>query len=156
CIYTDANSVAVIAYLDAAAVLKRPEYPERALKILDFLWRHNRDEQQGMFHYFDKGPQIPGLLVDQARMGIALMRAFVATGANSLLLRATKLAEGIVSRLACPEGGYFDRGQSELGFFGPRLVLIDQNSLAASFFVMLADATKQSQHKDAAIAAFTA
>jgi len=156
CIYTDANSVAVIAYLDGAVVLKRPEYQERALKILDFLWRHNRDEQQGMFHYFDKASQIPSLLVDQARMGIALMRAFVATGENSLLDRATKLADVIVSRLACAEGGYFDRGPSELGFFGPRLVLIDQNGLTASFFLMLAGVTKQSKHKDAAIAAFSA
>lgn len=156
CIYTDANSLAAIAYLEAAAALKHPDYQARALKILDFLWHHNRDEQRGMFHYFDGVPQIPGLLIDQARMGIALARAFAATGEDSLLDRATKLADVIVSRLACAEGGYFDRGQSELGFFGPRLILIDQNGLTASFFLMLANATKQSKHKDAAIAAFSA
>jgi len=156
CIYTDANSLAAIAYLEAAAALKHPDYQARALKVLDFLWHHNRDEQRGMFHYFDGAPQIPGLLIDQARMGIALARAFAATGEDSLLDRATKLTDVIVSRLACAEGGYFDRGQSELGFYGPRLILIDQNGLTASFFLMLASATKQSKHKDAAIAAFSA
>ncbi|HEY1234605.1 MAG TPA: DUF255 domain-containing protein [Candidatus Binatia bacterium] len=156
CIYTDANSLAVIAYLDAGAVLRRPEYQEQGLKILEFLWHHNRDQRQGMFHFFDKAPQIPGLLIDQARMGIALMRAYTATGENSLLDRATNLAEGIVSRLACAESGYFDRGPSELGFFGPRLVLIDQNGLAASFFLMLANATRQPKYRDAAIDAFSA
>ncbi len=156
CIYTDANALAVIAYLDAAAALKHSEYQERALKILEFLWHHNRDEQYGMFHYFDKAPQIPGLLIDQARMGLALMRAFVAAGENTFLLRATKLADGIVSRLACPEGGYFDRTPSELGFFGTRLVLIDQNGLTASFFLMLANATREPKYRDAACDAFKA
>ncbi|HEX7232076.1 MAG TPA: DUF255 domain-containing protein [Candidatus Binatia bacterium] len=156
CIYTDANSLAVIAYLDAAAVLKRPEYQERALKILDFLWYHNRDEQYGMFHYFDSAPQIPGLLIDQARMGIALARAFAATGDDSFLDRAAKLADIVLSRQACAQGGYFDRGPSPLGFFGPRLLLIDQNGLMASFFLMLANATKEPKYRDAALAAFSA
>jgi uncharacterized protein len=156
CIYTDANSVAVIAYLDAAAVLKRPEYQEQALKILEFLWHRNRDEEYGMFHYFDNAPQIPGLLIDQARMGIALARAFAATGDDRFLDRATKLADIVLSRQACAQGGYFDRGPSELGFFGPRLILIDQNGLAASFFLMLAGATNEPKYRDAAIDAFKA
>ena len=156
CVYTDANAMAVIAYLDAAAVLKRPEYQERALKILDFLWHHNRDEQQGMFHYFDKAPQIPGLLVDQARMGIALMRGYAATGEDNYLDRAAKLADMVLLHLRCAEGGYFDRGPSELGFFGPRLLLIDQNGLTASFFLMLAHARREPKYRDAAIDAFRA
>ncbi|HEX5606052.1 MAG TPA: DUF255 domain-containing protein [Candidatus Binatia bacterium] len=156
CIYTDANALAVIAYLDAAAILNRPEHEARALKVLDFLWHHNRDEQRGMFHYFDEAPQIPGLLIDQARMGIALVRAFVATGENSLLDRATKLADVIVAQLACPAGGYFDRGQSDLDFFGPRLILIDQNGITASFFLMFANATGDAKYRDAAVRAFSA
>jgi uncharacterized protein len=156
CIYTDANSLAVVAYLEAAARLKRPDHAARALKVLDFLWHRNRDEQRGMFHYFDEAPQIPGLLIDQARMGIALVRAFAATGENSLLDRATKLADIIVAQLACPAGGYFDRGQSDLDFFGPRLILIDQNGVTASFFLVLAKATGQWKYRDAAISAFSA
>jgi len=155
-IYTDANSLAVIAYLDAASRLNRPEHEARALNVLDFLWHHNRDEQRGMFHYFDESPQIPGLLIDQAPMGIALLRAFAATGENTLLDRATKLADVIVTQLACPAGGYFDRGQSDLDFFGPRLILIDQNGVTASFFLMLANATGQAKYRDAAISAFSA
>jgi uncharacterized protein YyaL (SSP411 family) len=155
CIYTDANALAVSAYLDAAAMLNRPEHQSRALKVLDFLWGHNRDEG-GMFHYFDEAPQVPGLLIDQAWMGIALVRAFAATGETGLLDRATKLADVIVAQLECAGSGYFDRGQSDLDFFGPRLILIDQNGIAASFFLMLAKATGQAKYRDAAVSAFSA
>ncbi|MGE5060302.1 MAG: hypothetical protein ACM3N3_13775, partial [Betaproteobacteria bacterium] len=132
-----------------------PEHQSRALKVLDFLWDHNRDER-GMFHYFDEAPQVPGLLIDQARMGIALVRAFAATRETSLRDRATKLADVIVAQLECAGSGYFDRGQSDLNFFGPRLILIDQNGIAASFFLMLAKATGQAKYRDAAVGAFSA
>jgi len=155
CIYTDANALAVSAYLDAAAMLNRPELESRALKVLDFLWDHNRDER-GMFHYFDDAPQVPGLLMDQARMGIALVRAFAATGKKSLLDRATQLADVIVAQLKCAGSGYFDRSQSDLNFFGPPLILIDQNGVTASFFVQLANATRQARYRDAAVSALSA
>lgn len=156
CIYTDANALAVIAYLEAAARFNHFKHKARALHVLEFLWHHNRDEQRGMFHYFDEAPQIPGLLIDQVRMGIALVRAFAATGDNSLLDRATELADVVVAQLACPVGGYFDRGQSDLDFLGPRLILIDQNGVTASFFLMLANATGQAKYRDAAVSAFSA
>jgi hypothetical protein len=62
----------------------------------------------------------------------------------------------VLLHLRCAEGGYFDRGPSELGFFGPRLLLIDQNGLTASFFLMLAHARREPKYRDAAIDAFSA
>jgi uncharacterized protein YyaL (SSP411 family) len=38
----------------------------------------------------------------------------------------------------------------------PRLILIDQNGVTASFFLMLANATGQAKYRDAAISAFSA
>jgi uncharacterized protein len=149
-VYTDANAQAIVAYLDGAVILQRPDLKTRALNILDFLWRCCRNDHAGMFHYFDKAPQVPGLLVDQAWMGIALVRAFHASGEAMRLEGAKELGEIIVSRLTNPAGGYFDRGKSELGFFGSPLSLIDQNGMAASFFLALADATNDPSYREAA------
>lgn len=156
CVYTDQNAQAIVAYLDAAVVLGRPECKERALAALDFLWRRNRSEGEGMFHYSDEAPRGPGLLADQALMGIALVEAFRATGDHDFLDRAVQLADFIRAHLTNSGGGYYDRGESPLGFFGARLTLIDQNGLAASFFLMLAEATKETKYREAALWALSA
>ena len=103
-----------------------------------------------MFHYSDEAPRAPGLLTDQARMGIALVQAFRATGESNFLERAAQLAEFVRARLTNLTGGYYDRGESPLGLFGARLTLIDQNGVAASFFLMLAKATKETKYREAA------
>jgi uncharacterized protein YyaL (SSP411 family) len=119
--------------------------------VLNFLWRFNRSEQDGMFHYSDGAPHAPGLLIDQAQMGLALVRAFQATGEAQFLERSSELAELIRHRLTNPAGGYYDRGESALGFFGARLTLIDQNGVAALFFLKLAETTKEASHRAAAL-----
>ncbi len=156
CVYTDANAQAITAYLAAADVLNQSTYKTRALSVIEYLWRHNRSEHQGMFHYSDGAPHAAGLLNDQARMGIALVQAYRASNEVSFLERAKELAEFILLHLSNPGGGYFDRGKSELEFFGSRLSLIDQNGTAASFFLMLADVTKERKHGDAAFSALAA
>jgi uncharacterized protein len=156
CVYTDANAQAVVAYLAAADTLKRVDCRPRALSVLDFLWRHNRSEREGMFHYSDGSPHAAGLLSDQAHMGIALVRAFRATNENDFLERAKGLAEFILLHLGNGDGGYFDRGEGDLGFLGSRLALVDQNGVAAKFFLILADATNEAKYRDAALWALRA
>jgi uncharacterized protein len=156
CVYTDANAAAIVAYLDAAGILNRSHLKTQALGVLEFLWDRCRSADEGMYHCYDEGPRAPGLLIDQARMGIALVQAFHAAGEAVFLERAKELAKMIVSRLANPKGGYFDRGQSELGFFGARLRLIDQNGITASFFLRLAAATDDPAYRDAALRALGA
>jgi uncharacterized protein YyaL (SSP411 family) len=109
-----------------------------------------------MFHYSDDAAHLPGLLIDQASMGLALVQAFHATGDASFLKCANELAEFVLARLTNPAGGYFDRGESALSFFGERLTLIDQNGIAALFFLKLADAMKETKYRDAALWALNA
>ena len=94
-----------------------------------------------MCHYYDGAPRRPGCSKIRRKWGCALVQAYRATGDSSFLERAKELAEFIVSRTDKSDGGYFDRGQSELAFFGARLTLIDQNGVAASFFFRLAAAS---------------
>ena len=156
CIYTDANAQAIGAYLDAAEILEKPSYRERALKALDFLWDHCRCSNGGMFHYFDGTAHVPGLLNDQVRMGTALVRAHGSTGAAKYLEQAADLAEFILSGLKNPYGGYYDLAIPGSAYLSFRLTLIEQNGAAASFFLGLAEATRELKYRDAALWALNA
>jgi uncharacterized protein len=150
CVYTDANAQAISAYLDAAAILGRTDCKERALSVLEFLWSHSRSATEGMYHYYDGTPHVPGLLNDQAGMGAALIEAHHATGETAYLERARELAEFVLARLRNPEGGYFDLGAGELGFLKFRLTALEQNGAAAFFFLKLAQAGREPKYFEAA------
>jgi uncharacterized protein YyaL (SSP411 family) len=151
CVYTDANALAIGAYLEAAKMLGRPDRKRIALNVLEFLWSRCWNEGEGVYHYFDTAPRVPGLLIDQARMGVALIHAYRATSDRNFIERAKKLAGFILTHLTNPDGGYYDCGHSELSIFGSRLTLIDQNGIAASFFLMLADTSKDMRYREAAL-----
>jgi uncharacterized protein YyaL (SSP411 family) len=156
CVYTDANALAIGAYLEAAAILAKPSYQERALRALEFVWKHCRCPEGGMFHYFDGAAHVPGLLNDQARMGTALLQAHKVTGEIDYLDRATRLAEFILAGFKNPAGGYYDIAASGPAYLSFRLTLIEQNGTAASFFLALADATGDPRYRDAALWALNA
>jgi uncharacterized protein YyaL (SSP411 family) len=158
CIYTDANAQTVVAYLEAAAILGKASCQERALKGLEFLWKHCRSENGGMFHYFDGAPHLEGMLNDQTRTGTALVHAHENTGEDKYLERAKELAEFILTKLKNPEGGYYDLPMEGTAYLSLRLTLIEQNGTAALFFLALAEATREERYRGAArwaLAAFT-
>jgi uncharacterized protein YyaL (SSP411 family) len=103
-----------------------------------------------MFHYFDVAPHVPGLLQDQAQMGIALLRAYEATGDVKYLDRARQLVEFILVELKNPAGGFYDIRAQDSASLKLRLTLIEQNGAAASFFLRLAQATNDAKYRDAA------
>jgi uncharacterized protein YyaL (SSP411 family) len=150
CVYTDANAFASAAYLDAAVLLDKPAYCERGLAALEFLWQNCRSDVGGMFHYFDGAAHVPGLLQDQAQMGSALLRAYQVTGDDEYANRALRLAEFILTELKSPSGGFYDICTQDSAALKVRLILIEQNGAAASFFFSLAQATKDAKYRDAA------
>jgi uncharacterized protein len=156
CVYTDANAQAIGAYLEATEILGKPSCKERALKALDFLWDYCRCPDGGMFHYFDGAAHVPGLLNDQARIGTVLLKAHRATVEARYLERAKELAEFILSRLKNPDGGYYDLAVPGHAYLSFRLTLIEQNGAAASFFLALAEATREPRYHDAALWALCA
>jgi uncharacterized protein YyaL (SSP411 family) len=156
CVYTDANAVVSAAYLDAASLLGKPQYLERALGVQDFLWQNCRGDGAGMFHYFDGAPLVPGLLQDQAQMGSALLRAYAVTGDVAHLDRARQLAEFILTELSNPAGGFYDIRAQDSAALRLRLTLIEQNGAAASFFLALAQATSDAKYRAAVRHAFSA
>jgi uncharacterized protein YyaL (SSP411 family) len=151
CVYTDANAIASAAYLDAAELLNKPAYRERALTALEFLWQNCWCDNGGVFHYFDGTAHVPGLLQDQAQMGLALLRAYEsAEDATKYLDRALRLAEFTVDLLKNPAGGFYDIHAQDSAALKLRLTLIEQNGTAASFFLYLAQATNDAKYRAAA------
>lgn len=156
CVYADANARTVVAYLEASWILGRSDCKERALKALSFLWDHCLNPGGGMFHYFDGIPQIPGLLSDQVHMGTAILQAYRATGEAHYLERAKELAEFILVGFTNPAGGYYDLRTQGSAFLRFRLTLMEENGAAASFFLKLAEATKERRYRKAALWALSA
>lgn len=154
CIYTDANAQTIGAYLDASVALGKTEYKRIALGALEFLWSHGRNADGGMFHYLDDAPRVPGLLIDQVQMGLALLVAHAVTAEIKYRHRAQELAEFILARLKNPSGGYYDIATAGSAYLKLRLTLIEQNGPAASFFLQLAQATGEERCRDAALWAF--
>ena len=156
CIYVDSNGIAILAYLEAAAILNRPDCKERALRSLDFLWNRCWSDNSGMYHYFDGAPQLPGLLSDQAHFGLALVRAYLATQDGKYLDQARALAGFVIAHLKNPGGGYFDVSPSDFGIRKSPLTEISRNGIAALFFLKLAAASGEAQYHSAAHWAFDA
>ncbi len=155
-VYTDANAQTAIAYLKAATILGRLNCKERALKLIAFLLQECRYKEGGMFHCFDGSPKIPGLLMDQVYMGLALLEVYAVGKENSDLDRAEELAEYVVHKFKNSSGGYYDLcfpGRALLRF---RLTLIEQNGVVARFFLKLAEATKKEEYRKAALWALSA
>jgi uncharacterized protein len=150
CIYIDANALASCAYLDAADLLDNLHFRERALAVVEFLWQNCRGDGMAMCHYFDDAPHVPGLLQDQALMGLALARAYEATGEERYLERAKQLAEFILSQLENSAGGFYDVPAQDSAALRVRLSLIEQNGAAASFLLRVGRATGDAKYRAAA------
>jgi uncharacterized protein len=157
CVYTDANAVAIVAYLDAAETLRRTDCKERALRALEIIWDHCRAPGGGMFHYYlDGASYAPGLLSDQVFMGSALLKAYKVTGKREYRERAKELAEFVVARFKNPAGGYFDLETNGYAYLSLRMTLIEQNGPAASFFLALMQATGDFRWREATVWALSA
>jgi uncharacterized protein len=150
CIYTDANARTALAYLEAADLLGRAKLKERALSVIDFLCNRGRGADGGICHYHDDAPRLPGLLVDQAAMGSALLQAYRSSGDTPYLARARELAEFILARFKNPAGGYFDLCAGDPGFLKLRLTQVEGNGAAALFFLNLYGATNDQKYRQAA------
>jgi uncharacterized protein YyaL (SSP411 family) len=137
--YTSWNALAASAYLEASWALERPELAERALRVLDFLWRRCRKAGAGLYRFHDGRPHLPGLLGDQAQTAIAFLDAYEVTGDALYLKRAGELAAFVREHFADPEGGFFDAWDQDegLGRLRERQKSPAENATAAVLFTRL-------------------
>jgi uncharacterized protein YyaL (SSP411 family) len=106
--YVNWNAMMAAAFLQAGAVLDRPECNTLGLKVLERIWKEAWDVGSGMCHVLGRA-EPRGMLDDNVQAAAAFLDAYEATGAAVWLERAT----GIMTYCAGAywddaAGGYFD------------------------------------------------
>jgi uncharacterized protein YyaL (SSP411 family) len=162
--------MAISAYLEASWTRDRPDLRERAVRALDFLWVHLRDESGVMCRYLPppedssnrgagvqpaespKHPLVPGLLGDQAWTAAALLDAYEVTGDVIHLSRAQELLDLMIDRLGARGGGFFDTPAEHetLGRLSMRQRPVKENAIAAMALIRLARLTHEQRYEDIA------
>ncbi len=151
-IFTNQNAIAASALFKAASVLGEPRLAQRARGTLDFLLSELFDPARGMYHYWDGGYHLPGLLGDQAYMVRALVDAAQHAGANAYLKPARLIADAAIEHLASPGGGFYDTAYdpSAQGGLKRRDRSILENSVMAEALLRLAALTRDPDYADTA------
>ena len=105
--YVNWNAMMAGAFLEAGAVLDRPECNQLALKILERIWAEAWDVGTGMSHVL--GRREPrGMLDDNVQAAAAFLDAYEATGETTWLDRATQVMTYCGKAHADDTPGYFD------------------------------------------------
>ena len=105
--YVNWNAMMAGAFLQAGAVLDRPECNELALKVLDRIWDEAWNADGGMSHVLGR-PEPRGMLDDNVHAAAAFLDAFEATGEFTWLDRATRVMTYCEAAHADGVAGYFD------------------------------------------------
>ncbi len=153
-LFTDWNAMMVRALLRGAVVFGEPALADRAVEALEAIWERNFVPGAGMAHYYDGSPHLPGLLVDLAWMGHALLDADAYVAAGDFRQRAETLLDIIYARLLDPDvGGFYDIPfhPSDQGRLQDRHKLLDQNAIAADLALRLYRLTGIEKHHEAAV-----
>jgi len=113
--YVNWNAMMAAAFLQAGAVLDRPECNTLALKVLDRIWNEAWDSNGGMSHVIGRTDPL-GMLDDNVQAAAAFLDAYEATGGAAWRARATAVmsycAGGHWDDAA---GGYFDIARDRAG-----------------------------------------
>jgi uncharacterized protein len=109
--YVNWNAMMAGAFLQAGAVLDRPECNALALKVLERIWSEAWDPGAGMSHVLGRA-EPRGMLDDNVQAAAAFIDAFEATGEERWTERAIAVMTYCERAHGDPAGGYFDITQS--------------------------------------------
>ena len=152
-VYTSWNAMAISAYLEASWTLGRADLRERALRALDYLFQALYRDGAGMHRFLaPDGPQVPGLLADQAWTALACLDAYECAGRAQDLARARALADLMIERLGAESGGFYDTpaGHDALGRLSMRQKPVKENAVAADALLRLARLLHEDRYEDTA------
>ena len=105
--YVNWNAMMAGAFLQAGAVLDRPECNQIALNVLERIWATAWDVGSGMSHVLGR-VEPRGMLDDNVQSAAAFLDAFEATGEQRWLERATEVMKYCARAHGDQAGGYFD------------------------------------------------
>jgi len=105
--YVNWNAMMAGAFLQAGAVLDRPECNALALKVLERIWSEAWDAERGMSHVLGRS-EPRGMLDDNVQSAAVFLDAFEATGESTWLERATLVMTYCGTAHTDGTAGYFD------------------------------------------------
>ncbi|MDE2690691.1 MAG: thioredoxin domain-containing protein [Acidobacteriota bacterium] len=98
-ILTSWNGMMIRALAEAADALAEPAYAEVAARAADFLWRHNRRDDGGLWRvWLDGEASTPGLVQDYAHLAHAFVALHDVTSDGKWLERSATVAAEMVER----------------------------------------------------------
>jgi len=162
-IYVGWNAMMAEAFLEASAVLGRPDCAAFALRTLERLWEGAMSPEGALWHRADR-PGGPVLLDDQVQAASAALAAYQHTGSAAWLDRARSLTESFLARFADPGGvGFLDAaGNAGIGLLSRSVKSIQDaptpapNAVAALVLLRLAAVTEDRPFADTAERTLTA
>src|SRR5438552_16411641 len=113
--YVNWNAMMAGAFLQAGAVLDRPECNQLALRMLERIWKEAWDAGAGMSHVLGR-PEPRGMLDDNVQSAAAFLDAYEATGDARWLDRSARvMAWCAAAHRDDAAGGYFDLSRDRAG-----------------------------------------
>ncbi len=157
-VYVSWNGMMALAYLEAGAIMERPELANTALAALRFLWKGCWQPGQGMCHYWDGQAHLFGLLADQAWTAQAMLHAYEYTASPEYLQHAEEILRWVHDKLLTPAGSFQDLppGGEALGRLGQSEVPLTENAAVAAALARLHRLTAYGDYLDWARAALQA
>ena len=109
--YVNWNAMMAGAFLQAGAVLDRPECNALALRILERIWSVAWNADAGMTHVLGRS-EPSGMLDDNVQAAAAFLDAYEATGEHAWLERTIAIMTYCERAHRDPAGGYFDLAEA--------------------------------------------
>ncbi len=102
-VLTSWNGMMIRALAEAAEALSEPSWVEAAARAADFVWRHNRRDDGGLWRvWLDGEASTPGLVQDYAHLVHAFVALHDATSDDKWLERSSRVSAEMIERFRDP------------------------------------------------------
>lgn len=147
-VFTGAAAVVARGLLHAGILMDRRDWVERGRRIVDFLLGRMRAGEAGMYHAWDGGGRMLGLLDDQAQTILALLEAYEITGHGHYFEQARQIARVVDRDWHEPGIGFRDLadGADDAGLLTEPRYPLAENVDMAEALIWLGRLTHDERH----------
>ena len=152
-VFVASCAIAARGLIACGVAYGRRDWTERGLRAVDFLASRMRGGEAGMYHEWDDGPRLLGLLGDQAHAMLAFLHAYEVTGAESYLEIARSLARALQRDWREPGRGFWDtaEGHEDTALLAEPVMPLAENVAVAEAFLWLGRLTHDERHLQVAL-----
>lgn len=145
-LYTESNSLLVMAYIKLYGVTEDHYARDSALQMVDFINNLPKDNQGTACHYYETAEARQfGNLADSVNLAFANITCYEASGSEHYLINARALTDSVIANFKSDTGGLFDISLSKAEERGLSRynIPLSENSIAARCLIKLSDLTNE-------------